>query len=35
MNWGWGGQYDGWFTDANIGTPGGNYKNKRKEIYIK
>ncbi|MDE6071328.1 MAG: hypothetical protein K2G53_02115 [Muribaculaceae bacterium] len=35
MNWGWGGLYNGWFTDANIVTPNGNFRYNRKELYFK
>ncbi len=39
MNWGWGGQHDGYFIDNNISLMTKkyglvNYKNSRKDIYI-
>ncbi|MBO4597773.1 MAG: Spi family protease inhibitor [Bacteroidaceae bacterium] len=31
MNWGWNGNHDGWYSDAN--SPNGNYKHSRKNYY--
>lgn len=32
MNWGWGGQYNGWFFNTNVNPGNNNYINYRKDI---
>lgn len=34
MNWGWGGNHNGWFAFNNINSGNGNYKYARKDFYI-
>ena len=34
MNWGWGGNYDGWYLCSNIATPNGDYRYAQQDYYI-
>lgn len=34
MNWGWGGNHDGWFAFNNVNSGNGNYQYARQNFYI-
>src|SRR5690554_7272964 len=34
MNWGWGGNHDGWFAFNNVDSGNGNYQYARQNFYI-